>query len=238
MNVAMKSQKRLVKTGWLLAGLALLAGCNLAPKYSRPTVETPANFKENTADAGFWKVARPVDGVARGKWWEVFNDPQLNALEQQVTISNQDVAAAFANFLSARAMVKEARAQYFPTLTADPSATRSRSSQNLQTDGSSQSHYSTTYSLPLDASWQLDLWDRVRNTVRANAAEAQATAADLENTKLTAQAELASDYFQLRAQDSLKQLFDDTQKAYKESLDLTNVRFKTGIASDQDVGLL
>jgi NodT family efflux transporter outer membrane factor (OMF) lipoprotein len=214
-----------VKTALLLAGLALLGGCNLAPKYARPAVETPAAFKENPAGTNFWKVARPVDGIARGKWWQVFNDPQLNTLEEQVTISNQNVAAAFANFLSARALVKEARAQYFPTLAANPAVTRSR-----QPSGTS-----TTYSLPLDASWQLDLWDRVRNTVRASFAEAQATAADLEDTRLTAQAELASDYFQLRAQDSLKQLFDDTQKAYKESLDLTNVRFKTGIASDQDV---
>jgi NodT family efflux transporter outer membrane factor (OMF) lipoprotein len=237
MNMAMTSKKTLAKTALLLAALALAGGCNLAPRYSRPAVETPAAFKENPAGTNLWKVARPVDGVARGQWWEIFGDPQLNTLEEQVTVSNQDVVAAFANFLSARAVVKEARAEYFPTLSANPSVTRSRTPFSLtgSTSGTASGRTSTTYALPLDASWQLDLWDRVRNTVRSSSAEAQAAAADLENTRLTAQAELASDYFQLRAQDTLKQLFDDTTKAYRESLDLTKVRYQTGIASDQDV---
>jgi len=224
----------------LIGGGFLLGGCSFAPKYQRPPVETPAAFKELSPQSpeatNLWKVAQPSDGVLRGHWWEMFGNAQLNALEEQVAVSNQNVAAAFANFLSARAMVKEARAQLFPTLAANPSVTRSR--QPLlgnQSGFSSRSLMQTDYSLPLDASWQLDLWGRIRNTVKANAFEAQATTADLENTRLTAQAELALDFFELRAQDALKQLFADTVAAYRGSLELTKVRFQTGIASDEDV---
>ena len=216
----------------------LIGGCSFAPKYQRPAVETPAAFKELTQQSSdatnLWKVANPSDDALRGKWWEMFTNVQLNALEEQVAVSNQNVAAAFANFLSARAMVKEARSQLFPTLAANPAVTRSRV-VGTQSGSSSSSSTLSDYSLPLDASWQPDLWGRIRNTVKGNAFEAQATAADLQNTRLSAQAELAADFFQLRAQDALKQLFDDAVRAYRESLDLTTVRFQTGIASDQDV---
>jgi NodT family efflux transporter outer membrane factor (OMF) lipoprotein len=218
----------------------LLCGCNFAPKYQRPAVEAPTAFKEftlPTRDAtNLWKIAQPSDAVARGKWWEMYNNPQLNSLEAQVTISNQNVAAAFANLLSARALVRQARAQLYPTLAASPAVTRSQQRfVGSQSPSSSSGAALTDYSLPLDASWQVDLWGRIRNTVKANALEAQATVADLENTRLTAQAELAADFFALRTQDALKQLFDDSVRAYRESLDLTKVRFQTGIASDQDV---
>ena len=218
----------------------LLSGCSFAPKYTRPSVETPAAFKELTPEqaqsSNVWKVAEPMDAANRGKWWEMFNDSYLNGLEDQVTISNQNIVAAFAGLLSARAITKEARAQLFPTLTADPGVTRSRQGPSGSQFGpSSRGSTATRYSLPFDASWQLDLWGRIRNTVAANASEAQATAADLENIRLTAHAEVAVDYFELRAQDALKQLFDETVAAYQESLDLTKVRFQTGIASDQDV---
>ncbi len=220
----------------LVVGVCCLSsGCSFAPKYQRPAVQTPAAFKELSPQSpeatNLWKIAQPSDAVLRGKWWEAFTNTQLNALEEQVAVSNQNVAAAFANSLSARALVKEARAQLFPTLAANPVVTRSR-----QFAGS-QSSYPTVndYSLPLDASWQPDFWGRIRNTVNANTFGAQATAADLENTRLTSQAELASDFFQLRGQDALKQLFDETVRAYQESLDLTKVRFQTGIASDEDV---
>jgi NodT family efflux transporter outer membrane factor (OMF) lipoprotein len=218
----------------------LLAGCSFAPKYATPSMSIPAAFKEqapeNTGSTNIWQAAQPKDDVIRGKWWEAFNDSQLNALEQQVTVSNQNVAAAFANFISARAIVKEAHAQLFPTLATSPSVARSRQPfLGPQISSVQRSPYLTQYSLPLDASWQPDLWGRIRNTIKANAFEAQATAADLENTRLTMQGELASDYFQLRAQDVLKQLFDETVAAYRESLALTKVRYQTGIASDQDV---
>jgi NodT family efflux transporter outer membrane factor (OMF) lipoprotein len=218
----------------------LIGGCSFAPKYQRPAVQTPAAFKELTPQSPYatniWKVAQPSDAVIRGKWWEMFTNAQLNALEEQVVISNQNVAAAFANFLSARALVKEARAQLFPTLAASPGVSRSRQPFLQNSTGfSSGSPTLTEYVLPLDATWQLDLWGRIRNTVKANTYQAQASAADLENTRLTAQAELAVDFFQLRAQDALIQLYADTVRAYRESLDLTKVRFQTGIDSDEDV---
>jgi NodT family efflux transporter outer membrane factor (OMF) lipoprotein len=225
--------------GILILTLGIFAGgCNFAPKYSRPSVETPATFKEqatnNAGATNIWQIAQPGDAAARGKWWEIFGDAELNALEEQVAISNQNVVAAFENFLGARAVAREARAQLFPTLVANPSVTRSRQATSASSTFSRNPNI-TEYALPLDASWQLDLWGRIRNQVRANMFEAQASDADLENTRLSAQAELASDYFQLRAQDSLKRLFDETVAAYRESLNLTKIRFQTGIASDQDV---
>src|SRR5947208_8673961 len=149
----------------------LIGGCSFAPKYQRPAVETPAAFKELTQQSSdatnLWKVAKPSDDAVRGKWWEMFTNTQLNALEEQVAVSNQNVAAAFANLLSARALVKEARAQLFPTLTANPAITRSRFSANQSGSGSSSSGTTLTdYSLPLDASWQPDFWGRIRNTVK------------------------------------------------------------------------
>ena len=220
----------------LLAVCGFLNGCNLAPKYHPPTVQTPAAFKElpsETPEAtNLWKIATPSDALIRGNWWEMFTNTQLNALEAQVAVSNQNVAAAYANFLSARALVKEARAQLFPTLAANPGVTRTR--QQFQ-GGPAGSTTLTEYSLPLDASWQPDFWAKVANTVRAGSFEAQATAGDLQNTRLTAQAELAVDFFQLHGQDALKQLYEDTVRAYRDSLGLTKVLRQTGINSDQDI---
>lgn len=235
--------KNLLKNSFFFFCLALLGGCSFAPKYTRPAIETPALFKEDSATNAVvdtnhvWQVAQPNDAASRGKWWEMYHDAGLNTLEDQVTVSNQNIVAAFENVLSARALVSEAKSEYWPTLVANPDVSRSRSSQNLHggNNFSAGNPNVTEYSLPLDASWQPDLWGRVRNTVAANKAEYQATAADLENTRLTAQAELASDYFQLRSQDSLIQLFADTVEAYSNSLALTQVLMKTGIDSDQDV---
>ncbi len=215
----------------------LLQGCVAGPRYHRATVDTPGTFKEVTPDdlkkMDGWKVAQPQDSALHGKWWETFGDPQLNALEEQVNLSNQNVAAAFASFMAARALVREARAQYFPTLTAGASATRQR--QVSSSSGTTSGTTFNEFSLPFDASWTPDLFGRVRNTVRAAAANAQASAADLENTRLTAQAELAVDYFQLRGQDALKQLLDSTVVAYEESLKLTTALYETGIDSDESV---
>ena len=148
----------------------------------------------------------------------------------------KSVAAAFAHFLAARAVVKQARSQYFPTLSASPSVTRSRQlSLPAQSSSSPTAFTFNEYLLPFDASWELDFWGRVRNTVKANSLEAQATLADLENLRLTVQAEVAADYFQLRVLDAQKQLLDAAVVAYQESLKLTQVQYDTGIASDQDV---
>ncbi len=218
-----------------LLGSSLLQGCAVGPTYHRPAVQSPPAYKE----ADGWKVAQPKDEVLHGQWWQLFNDPQLDALEQQVNVSNQNIAAAFASFLQARALVKEARAQYYPTLAVDPSVTRSRSSANLLQSGGAAPAASgrtfTDYDLPFDASWTPDLWGRVRNTVKGNVAAAQASAADLENARLTAQAELAVDYYQLRTQDSLKQLLDATVVAYQQSLQVNQALYDTGIGGEEAV---
>ncbi|MGB7746240.1 MAG: efflux transporter outer membrane subunit [Verrucomicrobiia bacterium] len=225
-----------MKTIIALACLALFAGCSFAPKYAKPSVQTPAAFKELTPEQskeiGGWKTAEPKDDVIRGQWWEMFHEPELNAFEGQVVVSNQTVAAALANFLAARAMVKQARSQYFPTVSASPSVTRLRQSS---VSSSPTSSTFTEYSLPFDASWELDFWGRIRNTVKANSLEAQAALADLENVRLTVQAEVAVDYFQLRVLDAQKQLLDATVLAYQESLKLTQAQYDAGLASGQDV---
>jgi NodT family efflux transporter outer membrane factor (OMF) lipoprotein len=238
--------------------LAMLAGCTVGPAYHPPAAPAAPTYKElasagSDADAQ-WKVAQPGDAAVRGNWWELFNDPQLNALEQQVNVSNQNIAASFAAFLQARALVKEARSQYYPTLTTSPSVTRGRqpvattggrgvtattgttgTTATTTTTAISASGLYTDYSLPFDASWTPDLWGRVRNTVKGNVAAAQASAADLQNTRLTAQAELAVDYYELRSQDTLVQLLDASVAAYQESLKLTQALYETGIDDDEAV---
>jgi NodT family efflux transporter outer membrane factor (OMF) lipoprotein len=225
---------------WMaILGVLFLTGCNFAPRYQKPTTPAPTAYKELTPDSAKqvdgWKTASPNDAALRGNWWEVFDDPQLNAFEDQVNISNQTVVAALANFLSARAVVKQNISQFFPTATANPSVTRARRSGALTSGLSKESLTSTEYSLPIDASWEPDFWGRVRNSVKASRFEAQATLADLENTRLTVQSEVASDYFQIRSLDAQEKLLNDAVGAYRESLRLTQVRHDTGIASDQDV---
>lgn len=218
-----------------LIGLLFVSGCSVGPQYHTPSLQSPPAYKELTPadfkDTDGWKVAQPSDSVLRGNWWETFNDTELNKLEEQVNISNQNIAAATASFFAARAVVREARAQYFPTLGVSPSITESRSVSPASGNAST----GPVFSFPFDATWVPDLFGRVRNSVRSDVAAAQVSAADLENTRLTAHAELAVDYFELRSEDALKQLFDSTVVAYRESLRLTTVQFDTGIASDENV---
>jgi len=220
-----------------LLSLIMLGACTVGPKYHTPTAQTPETYKELTpkdfSQTEGWKTAQPKDDALRGKWWEIFNDPDLNALEEKVNVSNQNVAAAASSFFAARALVRQARSQYFPTVTTSPSITAQRSSGTVNSSPSSGNI--TDYMLPFDATWQPDLFGRVRNTVRSSVAGAQASAADLENVRLTIQAEVASDYFSLRGQDALKKLLDDTVVAYQQSLDLTKVLYETGISSDEAV---
>ncbi|HXW57460.1 MAG TPA: efflux transporter outer membrane subunit [Candidatus Cybelea sp.] len=223
----------------------LLAGCVIGPKYHTPTATVPPAYKEVTPqdmkEVDNWKVAQPSDTTIRGKWWEMFNDPELNQLEEQADAANQSIASAYASFLASRALVREARSQLFPSLTTSPSITKEHQSPNLvlgQAASSSTTSISSTfaeYILPFDATWVPDLWGRLRQTLRSNVYNAQASAADLENVRLTIQAEVASDYLQLRDQDSLKQLFDSTVVAYRQSLDLTQALYETGIDSEESV---
>jgi NodT family efflux transporter outer membrane factor (OMF) lipoprotein len=184
-------------------------------------------------------VGQPKDDALRGKWWEIFGDPQLNALEEKVNVSNQNIAAAAANFFAARALVKEARSQLFPTVATSPGITVQRPSATNSTGKagapSSAVGTFTEYTFPFDATWQPDLFGRIRNTINSAAYGAQASAADLENIRLTAQADLAIDYFQLRGQDALKQLLDETVADYQQSLDLTKALYETGIDTDEAV---
>jgi NodT family efflux transporter outer membrane factor (OMF) lipoprotein len=187
-----------------------------------------------------WKVAQPKDHLTRGAWWEMFNDPQLNALEEDANISNQSAMVAEAQFRQARALVQAARSAYFPTVTVGASYTRSQASANVPgvtgTTGTS-SKPTSNYMLVGDVSWELDLWGRVRRTVEASKAAAQASAADLESTRLLVQAELAQDYFLLRVLDGQKQLLDETVDAFQKSLELTKNRYAAGVASKGDVFL-
>ena len=171
----------------------LLGGCTVGPKYVRPATDAPAGYKET----GDWKTAQPSDAIAKGKWWEVYGDTQLNALEEQVSVSNETLKAAQAQFLEARAAIRTVRAAYFPTVAANPTTTGARQSQNKAVFGTTAPLTYADYQLPpIDASWEPDVWGRVRRTVEAARSEAQATAADLANTELSLHAELARDNFQ------------------------------------------
>ena len=210
--------------------LALLSACTVGPKYVRPSVATPPAYKE----AGAWKLAQPRDDLQRGKWWETFGDAQLNALIEQIDISNQNVRAAEARFRQARALVQQARAGLFPSVTGTASATRSGSGGGSSTTNRAGGT-ANNYNLALDATWEADVWGRVRKTVESNAAGAQASAADLETARLLAQAELALNYFQLRVLDAQQQLLDDSVAAFQKSLDVTRNRYNVGVAGKVDV---
>ncbi len=229
-----------VEARFLGVGVALLsAGCALGPNYKRPAAPVPPAYKEQLAaeaTAESWKAAEPRDEALRGKWWEAFGDPELNALEDQAGVSNQNVAQAEAAFRGARAAVRGARAELFPTVTTSPSVTRSHSSQNSSTAASGTSAGTiTSYQLPGDLSYEADVWGRIRRTVEGSVASAQASAADLETVKLSMQAELAGDYFLLRGLDVQKELLDKTVTAYEKALQLTINRHDQGVASGVDV---
>lgn len=213
-----------VRIAVFAATIALLSACAVGPDYVRPTVEAPAAYKEMDG----WKPAQPRDQEIRGKWWEAFGDPLLNSLEDQVDISNQNLVQAEAQFRQARALVQSARAGYFPTVSSTVSETRSRAPLTATAPIKNNS-------LSVDAGWEADVWGRVRRTVEANVANAQASAADLEAARLSANAELAQDYFQLRAQDAQTRLLDDTVAEYKKSVQLTQNQYQAGVAAKADV---
>jgi NodT family efflux transporter outer membrane factor (OMF) lipoprotein len=207
-----------------------LGGCTVGPNYVRPKADVPTDYKENKD----WKVAQPSAEAVKGKWWEVYEDPQLNALEEKVEVSNQSLKAAQAQFLQARAAVRISRSFLFPTVTADPLAARDHLSKNRPLTITQSSF--ADYQVPaLDASYEPDVWGRVRRTVEQSRSNAQASAADLASFGLSLHAELAMDYFQLRGLDAQKQLLDSTVVAYEKALELTQTRFKGGLASAVDV---
>jgi NodT family efflux transporter outer membrane factor (OMF) lipoprotein len=224
----------------VLFGLMFMVGCSVGPKYVRPTVpatpaykETPpASFKE----AGEWQPAHPGDQAMRGKWWEIFGDPELNALEEQLTVSNQDLKAAEARFREARALVRFNRASEFPAISIGPSASYVKDSDNTPAFPAPVSERGAgDFILPFDLSYEIDLWGRVRRTVAAAREESQATAADVATASLSLHAELAMDYFELRSADTEKQILDDTVRTYTDAYRLTDTRFEGGASPRSDV---
>jgi NodT family efflux transporter outer membrane factor (OMF) lipoprotein len=214
-------------------GCAMISGCTVGPKYHPPKFQAPTAYKEtpsNFKDNGPWQVAQPEDAKLRGDWWTIFNDPELNALEDQLNINNQNIKQYFENFMEARAVIREARAQYFPTFGTGPSWNRQRSSSNLTNSTTANvGRQSTLYSLPFTLSWEPDLWGKVRNEVREYQSAAQVSAADLENERLTEQAALAEYFFEIRGQDALIELYGATVKADQNALTLTQSQYETGI---------
>jgi NodT family efflux transporter outer membrane factor (OMF) lipoprotein len=236
------------------AGLAVFfTGCSVGPNYIKPQAEVPAAYKENVG----WKVAQPQDELSRGKWWLIYNDPQLNALLDQVDISNQNIAQAEANFRQAVAQIRVARAAYFPTVSGGPALSRFKRSESLgntrSTAGGAAGTSSSTsggggigsfpgatlndYLMNFLATWELDIWGLVRRSVEASKASAQASAATLEGTRLSSQATLAQSYFQIRSLDTQKQLLDDVAADFQKVLTLTKNRYAQGVASRNDVAL-
>ena len=213
-----------------LAVSLLLGGCTVGPRYSRPQAPSAPEYKETPPN---WKQAQPADQVIRGKWWEIFQDPQLNALEEQVNVSNQTLKAALAQFQQARALVRLNRADLYPTVTAGVSASQNGLSRNTPKTGT-KSNY-TDLVLPADVTYEADVWGSVRRTVEAARANAQASAADLESVSLSVHAELAADYFQLRTLDAEERLLSSTVTAFEKALELTQNRYKGGVASAVDV---
>ena len=209
----------------------LCAGCMVGPDYFKPSVPMTATYKE---DQG-WKLARPSDTIPRGKWWEIFGDPQLNALEEQVSEANQNVKVAEAHFRQARALIGFARAGLFPTVSAGFSASSLRDSTNRPFVTSANGASTGDFLLTGDISYEIDLWGRIRRSVTAAREEAQATAGDLESARLSIQAELAVDYLELRSADAQQRLLNDTVQAFKEALQLTINRFEGGAAPKSDV---
>ena len=220
-----------------LAAALATSSCVVGPKYVLPTSPTGAAYKEGTPvyfkEAPGWKQGTPQDAFSRGKWWEVFGDKELNALVDQIEVNNQTLAMAEAQYRGARAAIRVTRSQYYPTVTAGASLTGSGTSAAAAGGRGGQSALIT---LPLvGATWEPDLWGAVRRAVESNVATAQATEADLENTRLSLQSTLALDYFQLRGLDTQKQLLDTTAQAYEKALQLTVNRYNQGIASQVDV---
>jgi NodT family efflux transporter outer membrane factor (OMF) lipoprotein len=238
--------RRAVRSAWLLAASSalLLAGCKpVGPNYNRPGFNAPPAYKETGAPTlvpppnpvgGSWKPADPSDGMLRGKWWEVYNDPQLNKLEERIATYNQALKEATQNYDAARDQVAVVRSELFPTLSASPSVTHYKDSANKPlVTPATKSNYNDLI-LGGQGSWEPDFWGRVRRNIEAARASAQSNAADIANVELSLEAEMAADYFQLRGLDSQIKLLKDTVRDLEKQLDLTHRRVKGGVATEVD----
>lgn len=237
MRAVVKTARR-TKSGWasqtalLLTQVVMLAGCAVGPKYKTPTVTTPPAYKET----GDWKTAQPSDQNLAGNWWEIFQDAQLNELQQQINVSNQNLKAALAQYQQARAVLRYNRADYYPTITADPSAIREKYSANRPASTAiSRGLTFNDFIVPFNASYEVNAWGRVSRSVEYYREQAQASAADLAVVNLTMHATLAVDYFAARTLDAEEKLLRDTVKQYEQALQLNEDRYHGGIASEVDV---
>ncbi len=229
----------------ITSGLAvlLLSGCRVGPKYQKPPAMAqapPASYKESPAQfpeaADGWKVAQPQDAMLHGKWWEIYKEPELNALEEKLNIDNQNIRQFFENFIEARTLIAQAHAQLYPTLTAVPNYSRARQSANQSnTPVAATGRTNSVGSLGLDAAWAPDLWGRVRNLISEEQYSAQVSAADLENTKLTEQATLALTFFEIRGQDALQAILNQTVADDQKALDYNRAQYDSGIAPEINV---
>jgi NodT family efflux transporter outer membrane factor (OMF) lipoprotein len=210
---------------------SIAAGCAARAPYSAPVVAPPPAFKENAN----WKPAQPADTLVRGRWWDLFNEPELSALEDRIAVSNQTLKAAAAQYEQARAAVRGARSGLFPAVDVDPSIVRARQSGTRAISSFHASY--ADFLLPANASYEADVWGRVRGTVEASRTAAQAAAADVESVALSLHAELAADYFTLRGLDRERQLLDSAVDAFRRALELTQNRYRGGLASLADVAL-
>lgn len=228
------------RTFCLLALSIALAGCAIGPDYQRPDIDTPAAFKQ----AEGWRAAVPADALARGAWWELYGDGELNALVGRLNVSNQNLAASEAQYRQARALLRSGRAAFFPTLSTSAGVTRAgqgggdstlRTSDGIAIGGGSSSSISKSYDLSLNASWELDVWGKLRRGLESNRAAFEASAADLAAVRLSLQSELVQSYLQLRVLDEQQRLLDATVAAYQRSLRLTENQYRAGIVPRSDV---
>jgi NodT family efflux transporter outer membrane factor (OMF) lipoprotein len=250
---------------WAPAVVLLLAGCTVGPDYHRPSAPVPTHYKEAAgpvtpgaparvmrqpaagqagARPATWHPAQPQDAAPRGAWWSVYRDPVLDGLERQVDISNQTLKQAAASFRHAEAIVAGARAGFFPTLSLTGSGQRSRSGGGAFSSGAGgavgagrgrSASISNFFAATTSASWEPDLWGKIRRNVESSVAAAQASAADLADARLSAQGQVATDYLELRVADELKRLLDTTVAAYTDALRITRNQYKAGIAAQSDV---
>lgn len=233
-GIVRRARASTIASGFALVACVLLNGCTVGPNYVRPSAPVPNT--DTYKEVGNWQPAAPADVTPRGSWWEVFQDATLNSLEDKIAVSNQNLKAAEAQYTQARAAVRFFRAGNFPVISAQASAQRVQQSQNkaLFSQGKEVVTYND-YQLPFDVSYEPYIWGQVRRQVESARAQAQASAADLATVNLSLNAELAMDYFELRGLDAEEQLLNNTVDAFQKSLQLTQDRFKGGLASAVDV---
>ena len=223
--------RKIVDPVWILVAALPFTGCAAGPKYKTPALPVPPAYKE----MGNWKAAQPNDQNLGGNWWEIFQDPQLNALEQQINVSNQNLKAAVAQYQQSRAGLRYARADYYPTVTAAPSASRERYSNNRPPQSSLDGITFNDFAVPVNFSYQVNAWGRVSRNVESYREQAQASAADLAVVNLSMHAALAIDYFAARSLDAEEKLLQDTVAQYEQAYQLNEDRYQGGLASEVEV---